>query len=52
VKELYNGELEAGNHHFNWNAKDFNNRSVASGIYFISLENRKSKIIRKALLLK
>jgi len=52
VKELYSGNLEAGAHHFNWNAKDFNNRSVASGIYFIALENGKNKIIRKALLLK
>jgi len=52
VKELYKGELEAGIHRFNWDAKDIDNRSVGSGVYFIYMENGKSKVIRKAVLMK
>jgi len=52
VKELYKGELEAGIHRFNWDAKDIDNRSVGSGVYFIYLENGSSKVIRKAVLMK
>ena len=52
VKELFKGELEAGSHRFNWNAKDNTNRSVGSGVYFIYLKNGNNKVIRKAVLMK
>jgi len=52
VKTLLNGDLEKGQHRVVWNGRDENNRSVASGIYFIRLEAAGKTSIRKAMLLK
>lgn len=52
VKTLLNGDLEKGQHRVVWNGRDENNRSVASGVYFIRLEAAGKTSIRKAMLLK
>jgi hypothetical protein len=38
VKTLFEGELQAGNHNFTWNADDTNGKKLSSGIYFYELK--------------
>ena len=38
VKSLFEGELQAGNHNFTWNADDVNRKKLSSGIYFYELK--------------
>lgn len=52
VKVLVDSELKAGFHQIVFNAKDRNNRSVASGMYFYRLETGNYSSIRKMLLVK
>lgn len=52
VKTLLEGDIERGQHRVVWNGRDENNRSVASGVYFIRLEAAGKTSIRKAMLLK
>ncbi|MDD2230167.1 MAG: FG-GAP-like repeat-containing protein [Candidatus Cloacimonetes bacterium] len=52
VKTLLDYNLERGQHRVIWNGRDDNNRSVASGVYFIRLEAAGQVSIRMALLLK
>lgn len=52
VKQLLNEELGAGQHTIDWNGKDENNKSVASGIYFYKIATSKDSDMRKMLLLK
>ncbi len=47
VETLYEGELDAGNHYFNWNAKN-----LPSGNYIIHLKTKNSNKTVKAMLLK
>ena len=47
VKELFNGELDAGYHEMNFNAS-----GLASGIYFYRLESDKFVQTKKLILLK
>ena len=52
VKTMINGDMEKGQHRIVWNGRDDQNRSVASGVYFIRLEAAGKTSIRKAMLLK
>lgn len=52
VKELVKDQLTAGNHTIEWNGKDSNNKSVASGIYFYKISTSKDNDMGKMLLLK
>jgi len=47
VKELVNGNMNAGNHSINFNAADLN-----SGVYFYTMETGETKITKKMLLMK
>jgi hypothetical protein len=52
IRQFINQELPAGNHQTIWDGKDRNGTTVASGVYFISLQtNHFSKTI-KALLIR
>lgn len=52
VKSLIHANLPAGTHEFNWNGKDEDNHSVASGIYYYRLSTPTKTIVNKMLLLK
>lgn len=52
VKELHKGYLQAGSHKFMWDSRDENQRSVASGVYFIKVDNGGESSLRKAILMK
>jgi parallel beta-helix repeat protein len=53
VKTLVNDDLEKGLHDIVWKSKDDSGKSVASGVYFYSLEvNNRTKGLKKMLLLK
>ena len=44
IETLYNGFQTLGTHHVVWDATD-----LSSGIYFISIENQKSKEVLKVI---
>jgi hypothetical protein len=52
VTQLFKGDLAKGSHQFNWNGKDSNGSSVASGVYFYTAQSGNSKVSRKMLLMK
>lgn len=52
MKTLLDSDIERGLHRIVWDGRDDGNRSVASGVYFISLEAAGKTRIRKAMLLK
>jgi len=52
VKSLLEGNIDKGRHRIVWDGRDDENRSVASGVYFIRLEAAGKTSIRKAMLLK
>jgi len=52
VKTLCNEVLLSGNHEYIWEGKNSTNNAVASGIYFIHLNNGEKTKVRKVLLLK
>lgn len=52
VRELLSSELNKGKHQAVWDAKDSQGRQVASGIYFIRLDNGGNTTLRKAILMK
>jgi flagellar hook assembly protein FlgD len=47
VKTLANAQLARGRYNMTWNGKDENNRNVADGIYFYTLETSKQKFTKK-----
>jgi len=53
VKNLYTGIVN-GNHTLNWSGDDENGRAVAQGVYFIRIENLKTKeiLVHKVLKIK
>lgn len=52
VKTLVNSDLAAGNHSYNWNGVDEQNRSVGSGLYLYKVKTANSETIKKMLLVK
>ena len=52
VRTLTNEFLEKGLHSIDWNGKDSNNKSAASGIYFYKISVGKTSAMKKMLLLK
>jgi hypothetical protein len=52
VNVILNGQLNAGNHVFNWNGKDIHGRSVANGIYFFRLNSHEGTCIQKLTYIK
>jgi hypothetical protein len=50
VLTLLNGELAAGHHKVNWNARDARGQLVGSGVYFYRLEAGPKKMARRMLL--
>jgi hypothetical protein len=49
IKTLLDNQLEQGVYNFTWNGKDENNRAVAEGIYFYTLETSKQKFTKKMI---
>ncbi len=47
IMNLYSGFLDPGNYNFKWNADD-----IASGVYFIKAISKRSRIVKKVVLLK
>jgi hypothetical protein len=47
VRTLVNNQVERGIYNLTWNGKDDNNRAVAEGIYFYTLETPKQHFTRK-----
>ncbi|MCL1827021.1 MAG: C25 family cysteine peptidase, partial [Candidatus Cloacimonetes bacterium] len=52
VKTLKNEFMDKGIHSVQWHGNDNNDRAVATGIYFIRIQNEKNIAIRKSLLMK
>jgi hypothetical protein len=50
VKTLVNGQVERGVYNQVWDGRDDNNRSVAEGIYFYTLETPKQNFTKKMIL--
>ncbi len=52
VRNLFQGNLEAGSHNITWDGNDSNGRSVANGLYFGIVRNadgeQRAKIVRMA----
>lgn len=51
VRTLVNGILDRGIHRITWNGKDNQGKQLASGVYFIHLENSSRKATEKVVLL-
>jgi hypothetical protein len=49
IKTLANTQLVSGNYHYIWNGNDEQNRAVAKGVYFYSLETPKQNFTRKMI---
>jgi len=52
VKNLMQGVKEAGKYQLSWDATDNQGRSVASGVYFIKVDNGGAIKLQKAILMK
>ncbi|MCD6374374.1 MAG: T9SS type A sorting domain-containing protein, partial [Caldisericaceae bacterium] len=52
IKELINGDYQAGYHSVKWDGKDEHGRPVSSGMYFYVLKTSKITESRKMFLLK
>lgn len=50
VKTLVNSNYNSGTYNLTWNGKDDNNRAVAEGIYFYTLETDNNNITKKLVL--
>ncbi|MCD6375777.1 MAG: hypothetical protein J7L94_09645 [Caldisericaceae bacterium] len=48
---MFKALLTAGRHQFNWNALDLTHRSVSSGLYFVTIRNKKGEHVRQKILL-
>ena len=49
IKTLVNGSLGSGIYNKVWNGRDDNNRTVAEGIYFVTLETANHKFTKKMI---
>lgn len=52
VRLLHNGRLTPGPHEFTWDGRDDRGRSLASGLYLMTLETNGRRSVAKATLLK
>jgi hypothetical protein len=53
IKTLVNDEnYESGTYNFNWDGRDYNNLSVASGTYILKITGQKNNIAKKITILK
>jgi hypothetical protein len=52
VASLHRGSLNSGNHQMQWHGRDFNNRQVASGIYFARVQTKNHTKNIKMMLMK
>ena len=52
VATLVNGWLPAGDHQVSWTGRGRDNRAIASGVYFYSLEGEHLRLSRRMVLLK
>jgi hypothetical protein len=52
VNVILSGQLDAGNHVFNWNGKDIHGRNVANGVYFFRLNTNEGSYIHKLTYIK
>jgi hypothetical protein len=52
VNVILNGQIDAGNHVFNWNGKDIHGRNVANGIYFFRLNTGEGTSTHKVTYIK
>ncbi|MDP6668677.1 MAG: FlgD immunoglobulin-like domain containing protein [Candidatus Krumholzibacteria bacterium] len=52
IRVLEKGEREAGSHEIEWDGRDGDGRTVASGVYFVVLTTRDGRHSSKAILLK
>jgi hypothetical protein len=49
VKELVNGQFNAGQYQFEWDGTNSTGQVVSSGVYFYSLEGTQERLVRKML---
>lgn len=52
VRELENGDLQAGRYSRLWDGRDTEGRAVPSGLYFYSAETRGQRVVRRAIRVK
>ncbi|MCF7859310.1 MAG: T9SS type A sorting domain-containing protein [Candidatus Cloacimonetes bacterium] len=52
IKTLVNDHLSAGTHNVIWQGNNDQNAKVSSGLYFYKLENEKTNMIKKMILIK
>jgi len=52
VRQLLNENRPAGSHHVIWNGRDMNNVPVSSGVYFYSISDQTTRLVRKMMLVK
>jgi flagellar hook assembly protein FlgD len=52
INTLVNKEVAAGSQSITWNGKDASGNAVASGLYFVRVENSGKAVTRKMLLSK
>jgi len=52
IKQLLNGEIEAGSHTISWNSTDMENLHVSSGVYYYRFKTKYQTIVKKMLLLR
>ena len=52
VRTLHDGRLEAGRHDVVWDGTDRAGRTVATGVYFVRLDDGRQAVTRKAVLAK
>ncbi|MDD2231226.1 MAG: T9SS type A sorting domain-containing protein, partial [Candidatus Cloacimonetes bacterium] len=52
VRNLLSAPLPTGTHRITWNGKDFQNRSVSSGIYFAKIEQANTHLVHKMMVMK
>ena len=52
VASLFNDDLQAGDHSISWTGKDYSQKDVSSGIYFVRFETSANVSVVKAILLR
>ena len=52
VKTLYNQDIDAGFHHFDWDGRDFDGRILPTGVYFLNVQSGSNFNTQKMILIK
>ena len=52
IKRIHHGHLFSGNNSFSWNGRDDLNLQVGTGLYFVALKTKNTKLYKKVMFLK